>query len=558
MNRIFSKVSFYNRGQSLIGIIIVLIVVGIVTGSLYLYLSKQLPEVAEITEKPAEEVVKPEEKITPPSEEELPEEEVPPEEEPTEIPEEEEPEITEPEITEPEIICQDECSQTGFKKCSDNSYQICGNYDEDNCLEWGSITNCPSNTICQNGNCIQQKCADGTLYGRCSTNKPKYCEEGNLINRCSICGCFSGQYCDESSRLCKIQEKLDMLIFISPQYANNTQIEQAINSYIEAVKADINWDTKIITLSQIQNDFRKIDEIIESYYSLDKIKAAIMVGEDIDTALYADLDYMEAPTVTPWTTLDEYTIEELGIKNEVQEIHVAISLLYPTSVLEYQKKVQQIVDVFLKFSKNRGKIYPKKSIVFTSSAGMHAREIDPRYKTYQIINNYSNLYYKEDPDQEEISSSLQEQYMIYFVGGHAGPNTVQPNAQDFTVNFWDNNLNSLSVPIFLASGCYPQGWFNDTGIDNNKLDPSANESWFGSKIFSNPELRAVVLGIPDNPHQMPSESDPRVYDVVNFIMAALPDLAAGKTLAESIIGDKFVNPGGHALIYGDPTFHYNF
>ena len=32
-------------------------------------------------------------------------------------------------------------------------------------------------------------CEDGTLYGKCSSIKPKYCDNGNLINNCSLCGC---------------------------------------------------------------------------------------------------------------------------------------------------------------------------------------------------------------------------------------------------------------------------------------------------------------------------------------------------------------------------------
>lgn len=39
---------------------------------------------------------------------------------------------------------------------------------------------------------IVQKCSDGTPYGQCSATKPKYCDNGNLIDRCSVCGCSSG------------------------------------------------------------------------------------------------------------------------------------------------------------------------------------------------------------------------------------------------------------------------------------------------------------------------------------------------------------------------------
>jgi hypothetical protein len=44
---------------------------------------------------------------------------------------------------------------------------------------------------------VLQKCADGTPYGQCSINKPKYCENGNLIDKCSLCGCTSGTICQK-------------------------------------------------------------------------------------------------------------------------------------------------------------------------------------------------------------------------------------------------------------------------------------------------------------------------------------------------------------------------
>lgn len=91
------KNKFYHKGQSLIGIVIVLVIVGLITSGLYFYLSKQIPEVTEITEKLAEEeTVKPEEEVIPPPEEEgIPSEEKV-EEKPAEIPKEVAPEIPSP------------------------------------------------------------------------------------------------------------------------------------------------------------------------------------------------------------------------------------------------------------------------------------------------------------------------------------------------------------------------------------------------------------------------------------------------------------------------------
>jgi hypothetical protein len=45
------------------------------------------------------------------------------------------------------------------------------------------------------GYSITGSCSDGTLYGRCSSNKPKYCAEGILIDNCSFCGCSVGFTC---------------------------------------------------------------------------------------------------------------------------------------------------------------------------------------------------------------------------------------------------------------------------------------------------------------------------------------------------------------------------
>ena len=45
---------------------------------------------------------------------------------------------------------------------------------------------------------ITGSCSDGTLYGRCSTQKPGYCLNGILVSRAYICGCPIGYYEDDN------------------------------------------------------------------------------------------------------------------------------------------------------------------------------------------------------------------------------------------------------------------------------------------------------------------------------------------------------------------------
>jgi len=54
-------------------------------------------------------------------------------------------------------------------------------------------------------------CNDGTKYGECSWDRPKYCDNGNLINNCSLCGCPSSLFYD-----CQIDESCKKKIYDYP------------------------------------------------------------------------------------------------------------------------------------------------------------------------------------------------------------------------------------------------------------------------------------------------------------------------------------------------------
>ena len=336
------------------------------------------------------------------------------------------------------------------------------------------------------------------------------------------------------------EEDVDMLVFISPQYADDFEIKTAIRTYISSVKDDLGWNINIIIIKQENNDYRKIDQIIEMYYDLYKIKACIMVGEDTDTALGGHNNYMKKPSIVPWFTTggkDCYEISEHGIICQPYIMDICISLLYPTSNLDYNFKKSQIIYAFFKFSNNRDITNNYDISVFESSdINLNSRDM------YQDLDNYGNVQYRQDPTYEDIKKSLKESYSMYFVHGHSNPSGTSLNAID-NVWFSANNVDEIDTPFFGADGCYVGGWWSNQP-DSNNLDSSIDCCWYGSKIFTSKNVVVMSLGL---------LSQNGFSYSVSFIENAIPGLFAGKTLAESMIGNTYI---GDSIIIGDPTFHF--
>jgi hypothetical protein len=266
----------------------------------------------------------------------------------------------------------------------------------------------------------------------------------------------------------------------------------------------------------------------------------LIIGEDTDTPLAGDSDYMEKPSIVPWFTIGgkgAYELTQHGIICKPYKIDICISLLYPTYEQDYKTKKMQIIETFKKFSNRTTTEYFGDISVFESSnINSNSKRI------YQSINNYAYLNYIEDPSQRDLDNSLKKNYSMYYIHGHSNPSGTYINDKSkiwFSAEYLDN----IKTPFFGADGCYVSGWWSNQK-DNDILDPSISISFYSSKIFTSKHIKTMVLGL--------LSQNGYSYNV-SFIQNALPKLIDGKTFAESMIGSYFT---GDFVIIGDPSIYF--
>lgn len=234
---------------------------------------------------------------------------------------------TEKEIT--KATCQDECSQVGLKRCyniGNYGYQTCGNYDSDTCLEWSLTTICPPDTItCQAGICIQQgqkeqKCSDGTPYSQCSANKPKYCDNGTLIDNCNLCGCPADQSKCLKNRSCS-------------QFSENVDCEskQYKMAFILLVKDQNNATSDRLTkLSWIKNEFS------QNFYTATRNLASMDTKDDI----YIMIDQPAFNAEATYPATSEITKKFYETHNDIYDF-ISVYTAFPTRAKRHHELVVQ-------------------------------------------------------------------------------------------------------------------------------------------------------------------------------------------------------------------------
>lgn len=368
-----------------------------------------------------------------------------------------------------------------------------------------------------------------------------------------------------------------LLIFLSPQYAKEKEVIQAIKRYGKAVKADLDWDIELILLTPSSNTVGNIREIIKDYYSSYRVYAAIMVGEDITTALDADTDWMESPSIVPWAELNELIIYRQPLPpawpNKVQywlspEIskeeldsffeepgqvlncpfpgstpEVCIALVYPTAERPYSEKAAQIIFAFDKFSSNRNIDYGE-DILF-----LHDPEVSCISRYPEIFKERWNQLSKVElmTSRPEISDLEGKRFKLIGCEAHGHPRGCEL--------LGTCELGKVRVPMAIFHGCYTAGWLSHKGEDDDRLNPSKIVpcGWIGEQIFLHQDIRVIIAGFPFQRAGGPPYDD--YYEAFGWYAADY--LAKGKTIAEAWLNTPLFLYGlDNQIVYGDPTFHY--
>lgn len=193
------------------------------------------------------------------------------------------------------IICSNECSAIGLTQCNGSGYQTCGNYDSDNCLEYGAVVDCTSGESCQNGECINNssyecvlastlpfdpcenyRClVNGVTDGVCYSNL----EQCNIICNSSFPSCYTNAECNDGDaetidycdlfdyNQCKYYPKPQCSLIGNSSASNNPVrfvfVPQQFNvSNFDLIKPDINIHINKILETE---PFESNSNIIEFY-----------------------------------------------------------------------------------------------------------------------------------------------------------------------------------------------------------------------------------------------------------------------------------------------------
>jgi len=370
----------------------------------------------------------------------------------------------------------------------------------------------------------QQQLPDGTYYGKYwkeidtmeVTGEVPYIGDWQIVFPGATRG--STYYLPENGdpqtvNIIPLRSGNDIVIFLSPQYSSNDDILAAIQTYADAVYNDLGWHVGIYKLTDEENDYITIDEIIEGIYGFYPLKGCIMCGEDIDTPFTNDI-----PNQERWFTR--------SLEDGHNRIAIPNFLMYPPHDRPFDERVNMIVNAFNKFSANKSKQYSNQSTAFLFDFPVEPVETELS-KLSKIVNIFEshNYYFPSDYPifHPHIEDCFTKSMRMVYVHGHGTRYQV--------LAFSKTDAQQIETPILVVSCC---GCGQPSRDANNMIIGD----WWGNLIFDSDHISVVSCG---------------VNGYYGFLSVASEDLGKGKTIAEALIG-KVVDY--RQPLCGDPTMHF--
>lgn len=335
-----------------------------------------------------------------------------------------------------------------------------------------------------------------------------------------------------------------LVVFVSPQYARDSAIRGALRSYLSSVRSRLGWRTHIENLSPANNTVAAIDREIEALAKKMPLKAVLMVGEDIQTPLFAEDGNQETPMVAPWADTDgevtAYTCESCTCCKDYKP-EVAISLLYPNSLDSYSVKQAQLIATLNKFATVRPQSFGDNIRVlmaeeFTGGAGNKGFG----FSAFTKLSRAGELTTLINPATADIDASLAQPWKLFSAEGHANHFLTNVNDDPFARPFFSTDLNRLNAPLYLSNGCFTAGWsVGQNASGNQRLDPPVGYDFWGHYVLTNPALLTEL-----NSGQGP-----------DFAYCAADFMRRGQTMAEAYVACDRNTEG--VIMFGDPTLAFS-
>ena len=104
--------------------------------------------------------------------------------------------------------CTDECDEADVYQCASNTdWQICGDFDEDPCLDWSDPEPCGDGEVCEDAYCFvpcvsectegERRCVSSRSFQRCEISTEDSCPRYGTTRNCP-----NGSKCDAASNAC--------------------------------------------------------------------------------------------------------------------------------------------------------------------------------------------------------------------------------------------------------------------------------------------------------------------------------------------------------------------